>query len=314
MRRPLCALALALAAASPAASADFTFFTIGAGPVGGGYYAAARAICEEIHSRFPGQMRCSPDPTPGSVYNVVALAEGQLDFALVQSDAHRAAVTGTGPFAATGPNADLRSVLSLYPEPLTLLARTDARISGIADLTDKRVNLGPRNSGSRATATRLLDALRIAEDDLAEARSLPMGPAIDQLCAGDLDAVLTVVGHPNAAIARALAECDTELVPLAGPGIDSLVAANADYTKTAIPRGTYPELNRPVPTFSVTATLMTRADVPADTVTAVARIIVDTLADLHRRAPAIPETRAPGLATDGLSAPLYDGLAPILAQ
>jgi uncharacterized protein len=45
-------------------------------------------------------MRCSPDPTPGSVYNVVALAEGQIDFALVQSDAHHFAVTGTGPFAA----------------------------------------------------------------------------------------------------------------------------------------------------------------------------------------------------------------------
>jgi TRAP-type uncharacterized transport system substrate-binding protein len=59
---------------------------------------------------------------------------------------------------------------------------------------------------------------------------------------------------------------------------------------------------------------MTRADVAPETVTAVARIIVDTLADLHRRAPAIPATRPPGLATDGLSAPLYDGLAPILAR
>ena len=141
-----------------------------------------------------------------------------------------------------------------------------------------------------------------------------MGAAIDQLCAGDLDAVLLVVGHPNAAIARALAECDAELVPLAGPGIDSLVAAKPDYTLPRSPGGTYPELNRPVPTFSVTATLMTRADVAPETVTAVARIIVDTLAELHRRAPAIPATRAPGLATDGLSAPLYDGLAPILAQ
>jgi TRAP transporter TAXI family solute receptor len=310
----LVALALALAAGSPAAATDFTLFTIGAGPVGGGYYAAARAICEEIHARFPGEMRCSPDPTPGSVYNVTALAEGQLDFALVQSDSHYAAVTGTGAFAAVGPNAELRSVLALYPEPLTLLARAEARISGIADLVGKRVNLGPRNSGSRATATRLLDALGIPEDDLAETRSLPMGAAIDQLCAADLDAVLLVVGHPNATLARALADCDAELVPITGPGVDSLVAASADYTKTAIPRGTYPELNRPVPTFSVTATLMTRADVPADTVAAVAQIIVDTLPDLHRRAPAIPATRAPGIATEGLSAPLYDGLAPILAQ
>ncbi len=312
MRQLLPVIALSLCAAPVAA--DFTFFTIGAGPVGGGYYAAARAICEEIHARFPGEMRCSPDPTPGSVYNVTALAAGQLDFALVQSDSHHAAVSGTGAFAGVGPNPDLRSVLALYPEPLTLLARADARISGVADLVGKRVNLGPRNSGSRATAMRLFDTLRILEEDLAENRVLPMGPAIDQLCAGDLDAVVTVVGHPNGSIARALAECGAELVPIAGPGVESLVAASADYTKTSIPRGTYPELNRAVATFSVTATLMTRADVTPATVTAVARIILDTLPDLHRRAPAIPATRMPGLASDGLSAPLYDGLAPILGQ
>jgi uncharacterized protein len=312
MHRVLTAVALILAAPSPAPATDLTFFTIGAGTIGGGYYAAARAICEEVHAAYPGVMRCSTDPTPGSVYNVVALAEGQLDFALVQSDAHHYAVTGTGPFAAAGPNPDLRSVLALYPEPLTLVARRDAGVGSIADLPGKRVNLGPRNSGSRATASRLLDVLGIAEEDLAEARALPMSAAVDQLCAGDLDAMLAVVGHPNAAIARALAECDTVLVPIAGPAIDAHVAENADYTLTTIPRGTYDEQPRAVRSFSVTATLMTRAEVPPEVVSAVARIIVDTLPDLNRRAPVIPATRLPGIASDGLTAPLHEGAASVL--
>jgi uncharacterized protein len=312
MHRVLTAVALILAAPSPAPATDLTFFTIGAGPIGGGYYAAARAICEEVHSAFPGVMRCSPDPTPGSVYNVVALADGQLDFALVQSDAHHFAVTGTGPFAAAGPNPDLRSVLALYPEPLTLVARREAGIGGMADLPGRRVNLGPRNSGSRATATRLLDALGIAEDDLAESRALPMGAAVDQLCAGDLDAMLAVVGHPNAGVARALAECDSVLVPITGPTVDAHVAGNADYTAAVIPRGTYDGQSRAVRTFSVTATLMTRADVPTEVVGAVVRIILDTLPDLNRRAPVIPANRLPGIATDGLAAPLHDGAAPLL--
>ena len=313
MPRILPALALALAAAQPAAAEELTFFTIGAGPLGGGYYAAARAICEEVHLRHPGRMRCSPDPTPGSVYNVVALAEGQIDFALVQSDAHHFAVTGTGPFAEAGPNADLRSVLALYPEPLTLVARREAGIGGIPDLAGKRVNLGPRNSGSRATAARLLEALDLPEGDLAEIRTLPTGPAIDQLCAGDLDAVLLVVGHPNATVARALADCAAELVPVAGPAIDAHVAANADYARAAIPRGTYPGQTRPVPTFSVTATLMTRADQDPEVVAAVAGIVAGSLPALNRRAPVIPAVRSDGLATDGLTAPLFAGLAEILA-
>jgi uncharacterized protein len=313
MRRALSAMALSLAAATPVAADGLTFFTIGAGPLGGGYYTAARAICDVVHAQFPGQMRCSPDPTPGSVYNVVALAEGQIDFALVQSDAHHFAVTGTGPFAAAGPNADLRSVLALYPEPLTLLARREAGIDAVPDLAGKRVNLGPRNSGSRATAERLLAALEL-DDDFAETRALPTGAAVDQLCAGDLDALLLVVGHPNPLVARALASCDAEIVPITGPAIDAHVAANDDYTRAAIARGTYPGLPRRVDTFSVTATLMTRADAEPEVVATVARIVAENFPELNRRAPVVPAARTPGLASDGLSAPLFAGVAAILAE
>jgi TRAP transporter TAXI family solute receptor len=185
-------------------------------------------------------------------------------------------------------------------------------VDGIDDLPGRRVNLGPRNSGSRATAARLLDALGIAEDDLADARALPMGAAVDQLCAGDLDAMLAVVGHPNAAIARALKECDTVLLPIAGPAIDAHLAGNPEYTATAIPRGTYEGQSRAVRSFSVTATLMTRAEVPPEVVGAVTRIIVETLPDLNRRAAVIPATRLPGIASDGLAAPLHEGAAPVL--
>jgi hypothetical protein len=290
------------------------FFTLGAGPVGGGYYNASRAICDVVHAAMPGELRCSPDPTPGSVYNALALAEGQLDFAIVQSDTHDAAVRGTGPFAGAGPNADLRSVLSLYAEPLTLIARRDAGVDGFSDLAGKRVNLGPRNSGTRATSLRFMESLAVGEDMFAEVRNLPMTAAIDQLCAGDLDAILVVVGHPNAAVARALGDCDTVLVPITGPAVEKLVAESPDYALATIPGGTYPGQLGWVQTFSVTATLMTRSDVNPEIVSALARIIGDNLPELNRRAPVIPATRTPGLTTDGLTAPLYDGVAQVLGQ
>jgi TRAP transporter TAXI family solute receptor len=290
------------------------FFTLGAGPVGGGYYTASRAICDIVHATLPGELRCSPDPTPGSVYNVLALAEGQLDFAIVQSDTHDAAVHGTGPFAATGPNPDLRSVLSLYSEPLTLVARREAGVEGFSDLAGKRVNLGPRNSGTRATTLRYMESAGVAEDMFAEVRSLPTAAAIDQLCAGDLDAVLLVVGHPNATVARALGECDAALVPITGPAVEKLVKESPDYALSSIPGGTYPGQLGWVQTFSVTATLMTRKDVDPKIVETVARIIVENLPELNRRAPVIPATRTPGLTTDGLTAPLYDGVAQVLGQ
>jgi len=314
MRREIPAAVLAIAMAMPATADEFEFFTIGAGPLGGGYYAAANAICNLIHALRPGELRCSPDPSPGSVYNVVALREGQLDFAIVQSDTHHFAVTGTGPFAETGPDPELRSVLSLYPEPLTLLARRDAAVNSPPDLAGKRVNLGPRNSGTRATTMRLMEGLGVDESFFAEVRSLPTAAAVEQLCAGELDAVFLVIGHPNATIARALRDCDITLAPMSGPQIDEHVAANPDYSPSVIFLNTYPQLSRDVPTFSVTATLMTRTDAAPELVTAVARIVADNLPELNRRAPVIPADRTPDLMTTGLSAPLYDGLADILAS
>ena len=41
-----------------------------------------------------------------------------------------------------GPYRDLRAVLSLHPEPFTVVARADSGIARVADLKGKRVNIG----------------------------------------------------------------------------------------------------------------------------------------------------------------------------
>ena len=105
------ALLLALMLAAPAAAQELRLFTVGAGEVGGGYYAAANAICDRVNRKEVGRLRCSPEATSGSLYNLAALRNGQLDFALVQSDWQRAAYEGTDAFATAGPMTDLRSVM-----------------------------------------------------------------------------------------------------------------------------------------------------------------------------------------------------------
>ena len=312
MRTPLLATVLLIFAAAAPAAQEMRFFTVAAGPIGGGYHTAATAICTVVHREHPGLLRCSPDPTPGSVYNVQALKRGDVDFAIVQSDTHRQAVEGTESFADAGPDAALRSVLSLFPEPLTLLARTDAGVSAVGDLAGKRINIGPRNSGTRATVERLLDELGLAPRDFAEQSSLDAPAALDELCEGRLDAALIVIGHPNAAIGRALATCDVDLVGVASPALAVLLQENADYSAATIRAGTYPDRTRDVPTFSVTATLMTRDDMAPDLVTALAAAVVDNLPDLNRSAGVIPPRPSPGLAGDGLTAPLHEGAAPVL--
>ena len=172
-------LALGVAAATLAAPAAgaMSLFSVGSGDISGNYYAAAKAICDLMNRAATGDMRCSPEPTVGSIYNLEALRKGQIEFAFVQSDWQRAAYDGSGQYAAAGPMRELRSVLSLYPEDVTVLVRREAGIRTAADLAGKRIDIGQPASGRRATALWLLREAGVDTGDFAALRELAAGSA-----------------------------------------------------------------------------------------------------------------------------------------
>src|SRR5215831_293155 len=82
---------------SVSARADEVFASVGTGEPNGVYYPAGKAICQIVNRDFSmDRVRCSPETTPGSVYNIGALQSGELEFAIVQSDVHFAAYKGEG--------------------------------------------------------------------------------------------------------------------------------------------------------------------------------------------------------------------------
>ncbi len=306
------AIVLSLSAGHPMAQ-DMRLFTLGSGDVTGGYYAAANAICNVINRADRGKLRCSPEPTAGSIYNLGALRDGQIDFAMVQSDWQGQAFTGTGPYAEIGPMTELRSVMSLYPETLTVLARADAGISRVIDLIGKRVDIGHPASGRRATIDRLMSDLDLQQKDFALVAELPAGNALDALCEGTIDATMLIVGHPNAGVARTLADCDTVLIPVAGPKIDAVVAANPDFELAVIPAGTYPGMTTRIPSFAVIATVVTLEDEDPDLVSAFVSRTLEALPVLAQRAPVLAGLDASEMQSRGLTAPLHPAAAAAFA-
>ena len=285
---------------------DLKMITVGAGEVAGSYYASARAICDAINLAQRGRLRCSPDPTAGSTYNLQALRRGQLDFALVQSDWQRQAYEGWGNFAKSGPMKDLRSVLGLYPEAITIVARRDAGITNLADLLGKRIDIGHPASGRRATTQRLLRLLDLSAADFTQLE-LTIGGAIDEICAGRLDATILVVGHPNSSVARALTDCDAVIVPATGPRFDAAIATSTDYSPTVISGSSYPDLDADVPTFAVFATLVTRSQTDASIVHTVVKRLLDRLPEVTRNAPVLAPLGDVKMRVRGLTAPLHPG-------
>jgi len=297
-----------LAFTATASAQDVRVITFGAGGLNGAYYDAVSAICGQINATHGPSIRCSPDPTPGSLYNIFGLTRGDLDFALVQSDAQRAAWEGEGPFALAGPQGELRSVLALYPEPLTLMVRTDSGIRSPIDLLGKRVDRGPATSGRRATFDRLIEALEIGSGDFAELTEHTTPVALASLCNGTLDAALLVIGHPASSIANALKTCDVTIAPMRGPALDAFLGDNPDYAADVIPAAAYPEAGlENVPTFSVMATVMTRAELEPEIVEMVATEVVSNRERLRDVAPVIGTLRLERVMGAGQTAPRHPG-------
>jgi uncharacterized protein len=295
MWRFLSALFLTLTLGQPCAAKDQSFFTLAGGDVGGNYFATARAICAEVNRALKGDMRCSPEATPGSVYNLAGLGDGQIDFAIVQSDWLSAAREGTGVFSPIGKMADLRGVLSLYQEQITILAGEDTAILSPAGLTGARVDLGSPASGRRATAENLLAQIKIDPAMFSYLSELSIGAAIDELCAGRIDAVILVTGHPDFSVRRAIGECNARLVPFVDAEHADEIESAGLYARSAIPAGTYGAAIPAIPTFAVTATLVTRlaaTERPDRRVKAIVGAVRSAQASLRRRLPVLANFNA----------------------
>ena len=93
------------------------------------YYAAGGAICRLVNKdRKSHGIRCSVESTGGSVFNINTIKAGELDLGVAQSDVHYNALKGVANFKDAGAWADLRAVMSLHPEPFTVLSRKELNI------------------------------------------------------------------------------------------------------------------------------------------------------------------------------------------
>lgn len=293
-------LALALAAPGAASERRLVFFSVGGGELDVGYDVAVRAICAEVNAAHAGRLRCSPETTPGSRYNVEALKSGDLGFGVAQWDLAKQA-------AADAPGGPLRLVARLFDETFVLLTRPEAGIARLADLAGRRVDIGQPASGRHVSARALFDATGVDTDAFSTLLTLPASAAVDALCADRVDAVALVIGHPAAIVARALDACDARVTPLSAAERRAVIAAQPAFHEGFVPAGAYAALSRDAPTVALSAALLARADQPSTVVGALTRTLVDRRAALGAatRLLADLDPAAMADATDG--PPLHPG-------
>jgi hypothetical protein len=284
------------------------FVTIGTGGVTGVYYAVGGAVCRLLNKdRKVHGIRCSVESTGGSAFNVNTIKAGELDFGMTQSDVQYQDYNGTGPIKEA--DKDLRAVMSVHPEPFTVVARSEANIKTFADFKGKRFNVGNPGSGTRSAMDELLVAMNMKISDFALASELKADEQGSALCDNKIDGFFYGVGHPSANIQDPTTACGAKLVSLTGPAVDGLVKKYPYYAYATIPGGMYANNPQPTKTYGVLATLVTSVKVPADTVYVITKAVFDNFDEFKKLHPAFANLDPKNMVQDGLSAPLHEGAA-----
>ena len=215
------------------AQQDITFFRILTGGTVGTYFPIGGLIANAI-SNPPGSRPCNEGgscgvpglvatsvASNGSVANVAAIAAGTAQSGFVQSDIAYWAYNGTGIYQGRPKVDGLRAIANLYPESIQLVVRKGsgiksvrrpARPQGVA----RRAGLG--HPGRRAADPRGLRPQREGPQGASTSRAQQVA---DSLKDGTIDAFFSVSGWPQSAVADLAATVGIELVPIAGPEVDS---------------------------------------------------------------------------------------------
>jgi TRAP transporter TAXI family solute receptor len=295
-------------ATAPVQASDQIFATIGTGGVTGVYYPTGGAIARLVNKgRKEHGIRCSVESTGGSVYNLNAIASGDLDMGVAQSDWQYHAYNGTSKFKAKGPNKDLRALFSVHPEPFTVVARADSGIKNFADLKGKRVNIGNPGSGQRGTMEVVMGAFGWTKADFKLASELKSSEQSTALCDNKIDAIVFTVGHPSGSIKEATTSCDSVMVTVDGPVIEKLAADNDYYRMASIPGGMYRGTDSDTTTFGVGATFVSSSTVSNDIIYQVVKAVFENFDQFKKLHPAFANLKKEEMIKDGLSAPLHDG-------
>ena len=285
------------------------FITIGTGGVTGVYYPTGGAISRMINKKFDQyHIKATVESTPGSVYNINAVLSGDLEFGVAQSDRQYQACHGLAEWNDQGKQKDLRSVFSIHPESITLVASEESGIQSVRDLEGKRVNLGNPGSGQLQNSRDVVSAFQLTEEDIMP-EYVKAVEAPKLLQDGRIDAFFYTVGHPNGNIKEATSgRIKVRIVNIKGPKIDALMEKHPYYAKAKIPQRFYPKAlnSSDVETVGVKATFVTSKRVGRDIVYAITKEIFENFEEFKGLHPAYQVLTRESL-LKGLSAPLHKG-------
>jgi uncharacterized protein len=272
------------------------------GDPSGVYYPLGVAL-SSIYGKALAGAQATVQTTQGSVQNLNLLQVGRGEAAFALGDSVDFAWNGAAEMGFSSKLDKLRTIATLYPNYIQIVATRDSGIETLADLKGKRVSVGAPRSGTEVNARRVFEAAGLSYD-MMSVEYLPFSESVELMKNGELDATLQSAGLGVASLRDLARSVPISFVPVP----EDIIARIGDstYISRVIPAGTYQGEEDPVTTATINNLLMTHEEVPEEVVYAMTKEMFENLTHLTAAHPA-----AQGIslehASQGSPVPLHPG-------
>lgn len=302
-------LALAMASAlwsacspPPPPPAEPTKLVIGTVWAGAAWDRIGHALAAAYNERLPG-VRAVAKPSGNLDKEMAAFERRETDLAILDVETAYLAFS-TEPHEETPPHR-LRAVAVLFSTAVQIVARSDSRITRVADLRGKRINLGSKGSPTERAARLILESHGVPFTQVQP--TFDSGEAAEALRTGKLDALVLYSPFQNPVIADMAAANSARLVPIDRATVAAIQERHHFLKAITIPGGTYKNQDEDLLTVGMDVLLVCRDDLPEPLVYDLARTLFDAvplLMQAHASAQGIDPDRGPTAAI-----PLHPGAA-----
>ena len=302
------ALILSLFSSFPVSSYANEYITIGSGSVDGVNYPVAMALCKYINrDRAQHNVRCSVESSNGSSENLSNLKEGSVEFAIVLSDLALHRYNGDGLYSKEGNFKELRAVISLHTDAITLVVKKDANINTFTDLVGKKVSIGTPESNSRIEMDMLLEISGLDSSVFSEAFEYSELESEEAFCNEKISAFIMVTGHPSRQVEEVFKYCNAKLISLDSRLIDNITSTHPEYSKVSISKETYPGQSNDFVTLGLTEILLAKSDVSSEIVFSAVSSLFNNIEELKNQHPSLISLSKEKMLIEGILIPLHAG-------
>ena len=204
-----------------------------------------------------------------SMQNIQALKDKKINFAIIHSD-HAYDMQQSTP--------ELRSIMALYPKMLSLITKKESNITSLFDLKDVKIRACFTSEGTQSISDKIFSVCDINHDY----KQLPFAEAAKKLKNGELDAIFSLVGHPNPNIEKLNDEFNITFIPLFGKKFDQLKNDYPYFVKGGFPQEIYQGLENDIKSIGIKALLVTREDVNESAVQTVTKVILENIKTIKK--------------------------------